>query len=98
MRGGFSTESSWVLTTNFRNASSRGYPMDTGDTVFASGNSGSPRVILLDFGVPMTQEILNSPRGRPGPPGNFFEFFPFFFLFLDQRRATDGTVIDDTDF
>jgi len=59
-------ESSWVLTTNFRTRHHVGIPSTRG---IPSGYPGSPRVIVLDFGIPM---ILDSPRGRPGPRGTIF--------------------------
>ena len=78
-------ESSWVLTTNFRTRHHVGIPSTRG---IPSGYPGSPRVILLDFGVPM---ILDSPRGRPGPRGTIFEFFRFpFFFFLFQGREPES--------
>ena len=69
-------ESSWVLTTNFRTHHHVGIPSTRG---IPSGHPGSPRVIVLDFGIPM---ILDSPRGRPGPRGTIFEFFRFSFFFF----------------
>ena len=69
-------ESSWVLTTNFRTRHHVGIPSTRG---IPSGYPGSPRVIVLDFGIPM---ILDSPRGRPGPRGTIFEFFRFSFFFF----------------
>jgi len=69
-----------------------------GHGVFTSGNPGSPRVILLDFGVPMTREILDSPRGRPGPRGTIFEFsrfsfFSLFSFFSGAPRTTKAVAI-----
>jgi len=69
-------ESSWVLTTNFRTRHHVGILSTRG---IRSGYPGSPRVIVLDFGIPM---ILDSPRGRPGPRGTIFEFFRFSFFFF----------------
>jgi len=72
-------ESSWVLTTNFRTRHHVGIPSTRG---IPWGYPGSPRVILLDFGVPMTRGILDPSRGSPGPRGMFSLFFFLFLVFF----------------